>query len=216
MAIEYKNINFEIKHIDEKGTFEAHASTWDDPDLVDDTIPKGAFQKSLDSKSIKDILMFWQHKSDEIIGEWLEIKEDSHGLFVKGKLFIGDIQKASEAYFLMKKGIIRKLSIGYKLMKKSYKDGMTVLNEIDLKEISPVTNPCNPNANITSVKSMKDLTIREFEAKLRDESGFSNKEAKAIALGGFGGLKGQDDANDYEKNTDAQEWAEIVKLLKGI
>lgn len=215
MAIEHKDINFEIKHIDEKGIFKAHASTWDDPDLADDTIIKGAFLKSLGSKSIKDIFMFWQHKNDVIIGEWVEIKEDSHGLFVEGRLFVDDIQKAQEAYFLMKKGIIRKLSIGFRLIKKSFHNGMRVLEEIDLKEISIVTNPCNPNANITSVKNMKDLTIRDYEAKLRDELGFSNKEAKALAVNGFKGLKGQDDADDYEKNIDAQEWAEIVKLLKG-
>lgn len=206
------HIDIEFKNLDgEKGTFVAYGSTFENEDLGGDVMKKGAFEKSLQENPAENVYMFYNHDSKEIIGEYTEIKEDNHGLLIKGRLFIEDIKRAQETYFLMKKGLIKKFSIGYSIVKKSYEKGKRLLEEVKLIEVSPVTFPMNPEASIIGVKSMRDLDIRDFEKKLRDV-GFSQKEAKLIASKGFKGLKERDVVEGEESKAD--EWAEVVKELK--
>ena len=213
ITLEHKSFDIEIKNIDEKGRFTAYASTFGNVDRVNDTVVKGAFTRTLENRNLKEIYMFWQHKTDVIIGEWLSMVEDEKGLLVEGQLFIKDIQQAQEAYFLMKQGLIAKLSIGFQLIKKSFEAGKRILEEIKLLEISPVTFPADEKADIMDVKNMKDLDIREFERKLRDECGLSQKEAKAVCAVGFKGLQ-RDDAELDEKKEDEAVWSEFVKTIK--
>jgi len=62
------------------------------------------------------------------------------------------------------------------------------------------------------VKNMKELTIREFEEKLRDV-GFSRKESEAIGAKGFDGLQ-RDVAGDEHKEEKTDDWSEFIKELK--
>ncbi len=59
----------------------------------------------------------------------------------------------------MRKGLLRGLSIGYIPKKIRYAAGgkIRVLEEIELKEISLVTFPANPKANVTWVKSVPSM-----------------------------------------------------------
>lgn len=212
--LEHKNFNLEIKSIDDKGEFVAYASTFGNTDLVDDIVEKGAFLKSLEKRPASDVLMLWQHDTTEIIGEWKSMEEDDKGLLVKGKLFIDDIQQAKEARFLMKKRLIKKLSIGFRIAKEAFENGKRLLKEVDLMEVSIVTHPANTEASILGVKCMKDLDIREFERKLRDECGLSQKEAKAVCAVGFKGLQ-RDDAELDEKKEDETEWSKVIETIKG-
>ena len=214
MNLERKNFDLEIKGIDEKGEFVAYASTFGNTDLVNDVVEKGAFIKSLQNRPAEEVLMLWQHDTSEIIGEWKDMKEDEHGLLVKGQLFIDDIQQAKEAFFLMKKKLIKKLSIGFKIVNKAWENGKRMLKEVDLLEVSVVTFPANPEASILGVKNMKDLTVREFEEKLRDV-GFSQKEAKAIIADGFKGLN-QRDADEDNNQVKTDDWSEVYKYLEGM
>jgi len=50
---------------------------------------KGAFTKSLVNRPVSKVKMLYQHKTDEPIGVFTEIYEDSKGLFVKGQLAMG-------------------------------------------------------------------------------------------------------------------------------
>ena len=211
--MEHKSFNIEIKNIDGQGRFKAYASTFGNKDKVNDVVVKGAFTKTLERNNLKNIFMFWQHKTDIIIGEWISMIEDEKGLLVEGQLFIDNIQQAKEAFFLMKQGLITKLSIGFALIKKSFDSGTRMLEEIDLKEISPVTFPANEEADIIGVKDMKELTIRQFEEKLRDV-GFSRKESEAISAKGFNGL--QRDVADNEQHEEKADWSEVIKHLKDI
>ena len=216
MNLEKKNLSFdfEMKNLDDKGEFVAYASTFGNKDLGDDVMVKGAFIKSLSEKSAKDVFMFWQHDSDSIIGEWKSMVEDERGLRVEGKLFLNDIQQAKEAFFLMKKGLIKKLSIGFQIVKKSYEGGKRMLEEVKLHEVSVVTFPMNTEADIIGVKSAKDLTVREFEKKLRDV-GFTQKESKALIAEGWKGLQRdvvEDDVNEEEK----AKMAQAIKLMKDL
>lgn len=211
--MERKNLNFEIK-AHEDGTFVGYASTFGNVDFVGDIVVKGAFVKSLEKKGASGVKMFLQHDSNDIIGKFTEIYEDEKGLVIKGRFFLGDIQKASETHFLMKQGEITQFSIGYRVISKAFdSNGNTLLKEIDLIEVSPVTFPANPEAQLVGVKSAKDMSKKELEQKLRDV-GFSQKDAKRFIADGYKGLKERDAVEDLEAKQKADE-AEFINLMKG-
>lgn len=212
--MERKNLNFEIK-AHEDGTFVGYASTFGNVDLVGDIVEKGAFVKSLAKKGASGVKMFLQHDSNDIIGKFTDIYEDEKGLVIKGRFFLGDIQKASETHFLMKEGEITQFSIGYRVISKAFDgNGNTLLKEIDLIEVSPVTFPANPEAQLVGVKAIKDMTERELEKRLRDDAGLSQKEAKVLMSCGYKGLKEQDAVEDLKRKQKADE-ADLIKLMTG-
>lgn len=213
--MEHKNIPFEIKAIEEDGSFVAYGSTFGNEDLGGDVVVKGAFRKSIHEKNINDILLLHQHDTSKIIGEFKSIEEDDKGLLLRGQLFIKDIQLAAETRFLMLKNKLKSMSIGFRIPEggKSFENGRRMLKEIDLVEVSIVTFPMNPEAEILGVKKMKDLTIREFEEKMRD-AGFSRNEAKGISTDGFTGLTREAVEPKHEDEVTPDEWAEVVKQLE--
>ena len=166
----------------DKGMFEGYASIFGNKDLGNDVIEKGAFMRSLRRKGAKKIKMLYQHDTKEPIGVFDKVMEDQNGLYVKGRLAMGT-QKGKEVYELMKMGAIDGLSVGYRVDSKgqSYDDKRKyrVLKEVDLMEISAVTFPMNPRARIQAVKS--DMTVREWEHKLREVGNLSHSESKVAA-----------------------------------
>jgi len=210
-----KNLNFEIK-ANEDGSFVGYGSTFGNVDLVGDIVQKGAFLKSIARKGASGVKMFLQHDSNDIIGKFTDIYEDEKGLVIKGSFYLGNIQKADETHFLMKQGEITQFSIGYRVVSKAFdSNGNTLLKEIDLIEVSPVTFPANPEAQLVGVKSVQEMTEREFEKRLRDGADLSRKEAKALMSCGYKGLKEREAVEDLEAKKQADE-AEFIKLMKGI
>lgn len=160
------------------GTVEGYGSVFNLLDRGGDIILPGAFKKSLAEwrKSKNAVPMLWQHDASEPIGIWNELKEDDKGLRVKGELVL-DVPKAQAAYSLMKKKAVKGLSIGYRT-KQSEIDrttGVRKLKEVELWEISLVTFPMMPEAQITGVKNEFDAHL--WEKTFRD-GGLSNREAK--------------------------------------
>jgi HK97 family phage prohead protease len=179
----------QIKTMDDNGgTFIGYGAVFGNKDSYGDVILKGAFKSHFITNAPASVKMLWQHDSREPIGVYEDIKEDENGLLVKGKLLINDVDRAREAYALLKAGAISGLSIGYSVNNEgSYmgKDGNHYLKDLSLWEISIVTFPANDQANVESVKSVNDIdNIRDFEKCLRDV-GFSQQKAKAIAAEGF-------------------------------
>ena len=151
------SFRFELKAVGDDGTFEGYASTFGNVDQGRDMCMAGCFAESLKQHSDAGTMpgMFWGHNSSEPIGEWLEMREDSNGLVVKGKLWLGaGIQKAEQAYLMLKSRGPKGLSIGYITDEYSIdeKAGVRRLEKLDLKEVSVVTFPMNERARITSVK----------------------------------------------------------------
>src|SRR4051812_19009426 len=164
---------FELKFLAETGTFEGYASVFNVVDSVHDKIAPGAFRDSLAQyhKEGRFPPLLWQHAAEEPIGAWREMHEDSHGLFVKGDLFINDIALAKEAYKLLKENVVTGLSIGYRTKEfhREQKNGVRVLTKLDLLEVSLVTFPANEMARVTGVKGLDDITAR-FAAALCQET----------------------------------------------
>ena len=208
----YKSLPLSLKSAPgQDGVFEGYASVFGIVDQGMDMVERGAFSKSLGTRKVK---MLWQHNTDQPIGIWQEIREDEHGLFVKGRL-IPEVEKAREAMALLKAGALDSMSIGYRTIEANTEGERRIrkLTEIDLFEISLVTFPMLEAAKVTDVKSI--TTERDFERFLRD-AGYSRSEATAITLHGFKAARNQRDA-DTEKATaeSLSAFISIVNSLKG-
>ena len=165
------------------GTFEGYGSVFGNKDLGNDVIESGAFAKSLKRRKPQNVKLLYQHKSDMPIGVFDEIREDDHGLVVKGRLAL-KTQAGAEAYELLKMGALDGLSIGFRVNPKevSYdkRGNKRIIKEVDLMEVSLVTFPMNPQATVRSVKG-EEISIREWESGMRDAFSLSRSEAKMAA-----------------------------------
>lgn len=172
------------------GEFTGLASTFGgEPDLAGDVILPGAFKTALKKHARNNTkpALLWNHKTDEPIGRWIDLREDSEGLQVRGKLNL-DIQRARDCYALLEDGALS-LSIGFSLAASGahQKNGIRYIEQVEtLYEISAVALPANHNARILEYK--KPETIRDFERSLRDTLGFSSLEAKRLVTEGWNGL----------------------------
>lgn len=186
---EHKSLALEVKAIDDSGSFEGYAAVFGNVDAWNDIILAGAFKASLrEHKGRKTMpALLWQHDYKQPIGVWVSMEEDAHGLYVKGQLLKDDVQKAREAFALLKAKAITGMSIGYIARDYSIdeKTWIRTLKKVDIVEASLVTFPANDQAQVTTVKAQSITTIREFETFLRDAGGFSANEAKRIASAGF-------------------------------
>lgn len=173
-----KDFSLRVKNLSEDGTFEGYGSVSGNVDSYGDRVMPGAFAASL-AKHRQDgtkVLMLWQHSTHEPIGVWDELAEDGKGLWGKGRLIL-EVQKAREVYALMKNGAIGGLSIGYREVKTTQDGNVLNLDELDLREISPVSFPANTQARIEAVKSER---MAEFSRRLRDGDPMPAKEFESI------------------------------------
>jgi len=138
---------------EESGRFEGYASLFDLRDRSGDVVKRGAFRRSLAAKKVSDIRLLHQHKADEPIGIWEEVREDARGLFVRGRLVL-DSPRAAEIWALLREGAIDGLSIGYKTVRagKTKAPKGRSLFDIDLWEISLVTFPLLTGARVTRLE----------------------------------------------------------------
>lgn len=201
LGLEYPSKDFplEVKDLSEDGTFEGYGSVFGVVDAYGEKVMPGAFVESLrrHKREGSAVVMLWSHDTHSPIGVWEDLAEDAKGLWGKGRLLKGEVQKATETYALMKAKAITGLSIGYREIEaEPDKDNPNIrlLKKLDLLEISPVAFPANRRARVTTVKSEEFAqrfragnppSIREFEEFLR-ESGFPKSVALAIASRGYG------------------------------
>ena len=180
---EVKAYHDEEEENKETGEFEGYASVFNNTDLGNDVIKNGAFLKSVRKKGARNVKLLYQHKSDMPIGVFDSIKEDSHGLYVKGRLALKTVA-GRDAYELLKMGALNGLSIGFRanpdMVSYDKRSRKRIIKEVELMEISLVTFPMNPKATIQSVKG-EDISIREWENGLRDAFQLSRSEAKVAA-----------------------------------
>ena len=214
---ELKKLVFEseIKAENSKGIFTGYGSIFGNEDQGNDIMQKGAFTKSLVNRPVSKVKMLYQHKTDEPIGVFTDMYEDSKGLFVKGQLAMGT-QKGREAYELLKMGALDGMSIGFRAdpEKQGYnenKRGVRTLKEVDLMEISLVTFPMNESALIETVKG-NAKNIREWEKILREAGGLSRTESKIGAKALSDSLSQRDAGDDNKQLADLiNKVANIIK-----
>jgi hypothetical protein len=151
---EVKFVGAALAVVDQTGVFEGYASLFDIVDLGRDMVARGAFVESLARRGLRGVKLLWQHNPAAVIGTWDDIREDSKGLRVRGRLDMA-VARAREVYALMKSGAVDGLSIGFRT-EKGRRDpitGIRKLERIDLWEVSVVTFPMLPGARISACKN---------------------------------------------------------------
>jgi len=140
----------EIKSLTDEGFFEGYASVSGNVDLGGDIVVPGAFTKSI--AATPEVPLLWSHDHAEVIGAIREMQEDGHGLRVKGEIAL-ETARGKEAYALLKKNMMKGLSIGYQVVSDSVANGKRLLKELTLLEVSVVPLPINQMAQVTAVKT---------------------------------------------------------------
>jgi HK97 family phage prohead protease len=159
---EVKDFKFQFKDVAEDGTFSGLAAVYNNVDLGGDVIEPGAFAKTIADNN-GEVPILWQHNADEPIGMG-KVTDGPDGLKIEGTLFVAESDVAKKAYGLMKRGVLKGLSIGYDAVQKTIKDGIRHLNELKLWEVSTVTFPMNTRALVSAVKSDADLLEQAAKA----------------------------------------------------
>ncbi len=158
MAMEYKAAPAEFKpdaKID--GQYEGYFSIFGNIDDGLDIIERGAFTKTLQERQ-RRIKVFMGHDWSKLIGPPPDVlEEDSRGLYAKGRLTLGSFW-GNETWQLMKDGAMTEGSIGFETIpdKVEWRDnGIRMIKEVKLYEISPVPLGMNPLTDVQAIKSLR-------------------------------------------------------------
>lgn len=147
-----------------------YASLFGVKDQGGDVVEKGAYGGSLArlARSGERVKMLWQHDPAQPIGVWDEVKEDGHGLWVKGRI-LTEVEKGREAAALLAAGAIDGLSIGYRTVK-AERDGKgrRLLQELELWEVSLVTFPMLAQARVAAKSDSLSDALREMAHVFED------------------------------------------------
>lgn len=139
--------------IEPDGTVEGYASLFGEIDQARDMVMAGAFAATLRQRTVRRIPMLFQHDPAEPVGVWLELREDSKGLYARGRL-IPEVARGRELLSLLRAGAIDGLSIGFRTVRGRIdpKTRVRRLLAVDLWEISIVTFPLLAGARVRAVK----------------------------------------------------------------
>lgn len=125
-----------------------YAAVFDRPDRGGDVVRAGAFARSL-GRGAGAVPLLWQHDPARPIGRVEYLKEDRRGLRVIGRLV------DARAARLVGAGAVRGLSFGYRVRAASG-EGPRELTELELVEVSLVTLPMQPRAQVHMVENKLD------------------------------------------------------------
>jgi uncharacterized protein len=150
--VERSQFNLKVKSVAPDGTFVGIGAVYNNVDLGGDKILPGAFARTI--AATKTFPLLWQHDPGSPIGT-VKVSDSPQGLQVAGQLLLSD-PTAKKAYEFLKAGVIRGLSIGFETIQDSLEDGVRLLKELRLWELSVVTFPMNQEAMVTAVKSLSD------------------------------------------------------------
>lgn len=128
-------------------SIEGRASLFWVKDLNDDVVAEGAFAASLARTGAGGVKMLWQHAADEPVGVWDEVAEDGEGLVVRGRV-LEATPRGRMAAALVRAGALDGLSIGFRARRARSGEGVRVLTEVELWEVSLVTFPMLPGARL--------------------------------------------------------------------
>lgn len=142
-------VGVEVKAAGDGWRISGYASTWD-TDLMRDRIEPGAFKRSLASG--RKVRFLFGHDHTKPLGVTKSLREDATGLF--GDWVISQTQLGADVRQLVFDGALDSFSIGF--VPKDYtldRDGVRVLKDVELVEVSLVAMPANPGATVSSIKT---------------------------------------------------------------
>lgn len=200
---EYKTLKFELEDFDEEqGIFSGYAAVFGNIDSGGDVIEPGAFTKTIAEGWERVKILALHNDYDLPIGKPLELREDAHGLYRKGK--ISETAMGRDVKTLLRDRVLNEMSIGYDPVTFDYdkEDGIRHLREVKLWEVSIVTWAMNPEAVITGYKATETA---DRATQMMDELASDLKEGRKISTVRLKSLKDACDTLDS-----------AVKLLKAI
>ena len=154
LSLHAHTFDLRLKSLNKEGTFTGYAAVFHVVDSDRERIMPGAFHTTLKQWQEQYTMppLLWQHRLDVPIGRWLSMKEDPRGLWVQGQLLL-NIQQAQEAHTLLKAGVVKGLSIGFRPVHAGVDKTTKVRSfyQVDLVEVSLVTLPANREAGILDI-----------------------------------------------------------------
>ncbi|MDR2513900.1 MAG: HK97 family phage prohead protease [Christensenellaceae bacterium] len=151
---EFKTLKFELEKYDEEtGIFSGYAAVFGNVDSGGDVIEPGAFTKTIAEGTERVKILVLHNDCWLPIGRPLELREDSHGLYIKGK--VSDTSMGRDVKILLQDKVLNEMSIGYDPIVFDYdsESGVRHLREVKLWEVSLVTWAMNPEAVVTGYKA---------------------------------------------------------------
>ena len=147
----------EISDVDENlGIVKGYGSIFGNVDSDNDIIEKGAYARTIKNNGSR-VKYLYQHDITKPIGRMKELFEDTKGLG-----FVAEVPRTTfgiEVLELMKYNVIDENSVGILPVKKDYnEDGVRMIKEAKLFEISAVTLASNDEAKILEVKGKSEKT----------------------------------------------------------
>jgi len=210
--MDFLDFPLEIKAVADDGGFSGYGSVFDVTDLQGDIVRKGAFREIVRNDDGK-VVVLWQHNTRQPIAT-ASVREDNHGLHFDGNLILADPQ-ARVAQAHMRAKSVRGVSIGYDVLESNrLNNGVRELTSIRLIELSLVTFPANPAAQVNVVKTLLSCeSARELKNLLHERDRLSRSKASAAADALWRIMQGADDADDTEQFADALK--SFSQILQG-
>lgn len=187
-----KNKSFDMaisnfKYDSETGVFECYGNTKGNIDHAQDRTLDGAYADSISTHKAAGTMpkMYWNHRRDTSlpVGEWIDMREDSKGLWMKGKLSKSTL--GSDIEILAKEGTLDSFSIGYRVDMEKWNalDKCNDLIKLDIIETSWVDAPCNEESRLVGIKSKLDdgeLPSKRELQKFLCENGLSKRQSEKV------------------------------------
>lgn len=176
----YSTISFKAAD-DDSGVITGTAST-PTPDRMDDiVVPTGA-EYNL------PISLLWQHNHHDPIGEVSEARVTAKGIEITGRVFLGVTDEIDRYWKLIKAGLVRGLSIGFRGLDSEQIEGSwgVRFKRWEWLELSAVTIPANSEATIATVKqyaARPEAVAAEIQS-LTEQRAASGKALPVVKLGG--------------------------------
>lgn len=183
--METKSFKFEVKSVQDDGSFSGYAAVFGNVDNGNDRIQKGAFTKTLMER--KQFPLYYAHNGMKIPVGDVCAEQDDFGLKVDGMLYLNDfegkpLQEPRQLHMSMKRKVVNGMSIGYNAVKKAFEGSIRNLSEIKLFEISVLPWGMNELAQVTDVKSLEGALAGVLALCEEQKSGkmFSSANLKLI------------------------------------
>jgi HK97 family phage prohead protease len=139
-----------------KITVEGLAST-PDIDSYESIIEPSAYADSMRDYLAKNPVVLLQHKHDKPIGQVVEYSIDQGGLFVRAEI----TEDVDGVFSAVKNRVLRGFSVGFMPVSWEFRAvadrEVLVLTKIEMKEISVVSVPANPNTLFSVARSMQEI-----------------------------------------------------------
>jgi HK97 family phage major capsid protein/HK97 family phage prohead protease len=142
---------FHVRSVDEDARVIEGIATTPETDRMGDVIEPAGAKFSL------PLPLLWQHRSDQPIGQVVDAAVTPEGIRIRAKIAKGLLPRIDEAWALIRAGLVRGLSIGFRSLGEPERIEGTFglkFSSWELLEVSAVTIPANADASITLLKSL--------------------------------------------------------------